>query len=321
MMYLWLIVGFVLLIKGADLFVEGASSLANSLKIPSIIIGLTVIAMGTSAPETAVSISSSLQGANEIAVGNVVGSNLFNLLVVIGICTFMQPVKITNEILKRDFPFSIIATVVLGVYLLTGIAVSGSPSVSRLGGIGLLAIFTFYLIILIRSALSSRKNANNEEVIIHKHSIPMSLFFIVLGLTGVVIGGNLVVNNATLIAKAFGMSQTLIGLTVVALGTSLPELVTSIVASKKGENDMALGNVVGSNIFNILLVLGIAGTVSPIHLPNMEAVVDCGILLVVNLIIFFIVKKRGIADKKVGSLMLLIYIAYTAYIFYRNYCM
>ena len=305
MMYLLLIVGFVFLIKGADLFVEGAGSLAHSLKIPSIIIGLTVIAMGTSAPETAVSISSSLQGANEIAVGNVVGSNLFNLLVVVGVCSILHPIKITKEITKRDF----------------GLVISGSPTVSRFDGICFLVIFAIYIFMLVRSAMVSRKNSTNEEVVIHNHSVPASLLFVAIGLAGVIIGGNLVVDNATLIAKAFGMSQTLIGLTIVAIGTSLPELVTSIVASKKGENDMALGNVIGSNIFNLLLVLGIAGTVSPIHLPNMESVIDCIILLIVSILVFFIIKKTSIVGKKTGALMVLIYIVYTIYIFYRNYFM
>lgn len=151
MMYLLLIVGFVFLIKGADLFVEGAGSLAHSLKIPSIIIGLTVIAMGTSAPETAVSISSSLQGANEIAVGNVVGSNLFNLLVVVGVCSILHPIKITKEITKRDFPFSILATVALGIALLSGLVISGSPTVSRFDGICFLVIFAIYIFMLVLS--------------------------------------------------------------------------------------------------------------------------------------------------------------------------
>ena len=307
MMYLLLIVGFVFLIKGADLFVEGAGSLAHSLKIPSIIIGLTVIAMGTSAPETAVSISSSLQGANEIAVGNVVGSNLFNLLVVVGVCSILHPIKITKEITKRDFPFSILATVALGIALLSGLVISGSPTVSRFDGICFLVIFAIYIFMLVRSAMASRKNSTNEEVVIHNHSVPASLLFVAIGLAGVIIGGNLVVDNATLIAKAFGMSQTLIGLTIVAIGTSLPELVTSIVASKKGENDMALGNVIGSNIFNLLLVLGVAGTVSPIHLPNMESVIDCVILLVVSLLVFFIIKRTSIVGKKTGALMAVSY--------------
>lgn len=320
MMYLWLILGFIFLIKGADLFVEGSSSVARSLKIPSIIIGLTIVAMGTSAPETAVSISSSIQGANEIAVSNIIGSNLFNLLAVIGICAFIQPMKITDDIQKRDFPFSILATFILGLCLVLGMVFYGGPSLGRIESIILLIIFAVYLFMLLRSALSARKNIK-EETVIHYHSVPVSLFLIVIGLAGVVIGGNLVVENATLIAEAFGMSQTLIGLTIVAIGTSLPELVTSIVASKKGENDMALGNVIGSNIFNILFVLGIAGSLSPINLPNTETLIDCIILLVVNIAVFFMIKKRKMADKKIGIVMVLMYLAYTAYIFYRNYCM
>ena len=316
MMYLLLIVGFVFLIKGADLFVEGAGSLAHSLKIPSIIIGLTVIAMGTSAPETAVSISSSLQGANEIAVGNVVGSNLFNLLVVVGVCSILHPIKITKEITKRDFPFSILATVALGIALLSGLVISGSPTVSRFDGICFLVIFAIYIFMLVRSAMVSRKNSTNEEVVIHNHSVPASLLFVAIGLAGVIIGGNLVVDNATLIAKAFGMSQTLIGLTIVAIGTSLPELVTSIVASKKGENDMALGNVIGSNIFNILFVLGVAAAISPVGFA-LENIIDIAFLIIISAITLVFAWTSKEINRKEGIIMLVLYAAYMVYICMR----
>ena len=236
-MYIWLVVGFVLLIKGADLFVEGSSSVAKIFKVPTVIIGLTIVAMGTSAPETSVSISAALQGANEIAVSNVVGSNFFNLLVVVGVCALLQPINITKSLIKRDYPYSIFATVLILAFLVIGLFVSGQPQLTRIDGIILLAAFVFYLVILIRFTLISIATGHKVDVEeVKTRSLPVSIIFIVIGLAGVIYGGDFVVNSATAIATTFGMSNTLIGLTIVAIGTSLPELVTSIVAAKKGEH-------------------------------------------------------------------------------------
>lgn len=319
-MYIWLVVGFVLLIKGADLFVEGSSSVAKIFKMPTVIIGLTIVAMGTSAPETSVSISAALQGANDIAVSNVVGSNFFNLLVVVGVCALLQPINITKSLIKRDYPYSIFATVLILAFLVIGLFVSGQPQLTRIDGIILLAAFVFYLVILIRFTLISIATGHKVDVEeVKTRSLPVSIIFIVIGLAGVIYGGDFVVNSATAIAKTFGMSNTLIGLTIVAIGTSLPELVTSIVAAKKGEADLALGNVIGSNIFNILLVLGISSTVHSIKV-EFDSIIDTSLLLIVNVVVLAIVlKKKSSIGKGVGVFMILMYVVYTGYIIGRNY--
>lgn len=319
MMYLMLIIGFVCLIKGADLFVDGSCSVAKLLKVPGVIIGLTIVAMGTSAPETAVSISAGLKGINELAISNVVGSNFFNLLVVVGVCAIMQPVAITNDLMKRDYPYSIVVTLLLIVFLGLNVVIGGgAPTLGRYEAIIFLVIFAAYLVILLRSALKARREGVEEEEEINVYSPLKSILLIVIGLIGVVIGGDLVVDNAKLIAKAFGMSDTLIGLTIVAIGTSLPELVTSIVASRKGQNDMALGNVVGSNIFNILLVLGISASIKPITVTS-EALIDAIILLFVNLVVLALIVRDKTLCNKNGIIMILLYVVYTAYIICRNY--
>ena len=314
-MYIWLVVGFVLLIKGADLFVEGSSSVAKIFKVPTVIIGLTIVAMGTSAPETSVSISAALQGANEIAVSNVVGSNFFNLLVVVGVCALLQPINITKSLIKRDYPYSIFATVLILAFLVIGLFVSGQPQLTRIDGIILLAAFVFYLVILIRFTLISIATGHKVDVEeVKTRSLPVSIIFIVIGLAGVIYGGDFVVNSATV-----GMSNTLIGLTIVAIGTSLPELVTSIVAAKKGEADLALGNVIGSNIFNLLLVLGISSTVHTIKV-EFDSIIDTLLLLIVNVVVLAIVlKKKSSIGKGVGVFMILMYVVYTGYIIGRNY--
>ena len=290
MEYILLILGFVLLIKGADFFVDGASSIAGKLKVPSLIIGLTVVSMGTSMPEAAVSISASLGGNNGISLGNVVGSNLFNLLVVVGVSAVVLPIVTDRDILKRDMPIGIAITAALCVMLIDG-------KLSRLDAVILLVLFVAYLLILIRSALKNRTEEDEQKVM----SWGKSLLFVLLGAAGIIGGGQLVVNNAKTIAAALGMGETLIGLTVVAFGTSLPELVTSIVAAKKGESGIAMGNVVGSNIFNILFVLGMAGAISPMTADS-AFFIDTGILIVVSLImLLFAFTKRKPAGWRVPS--------------------
>ncbi len=308
-----LIAGFVALIKGADLFVDGSSSLAAIFKVPSIIIGLTIVAMGTSAPELAVSTSAAINGSNEIAVSNVVGSNLFNLLMVLGICALIKPLPLDNVIKKRDFPFSIIITIALVVALGVGVLKSTEFATVKMGdnvttlerwmGIALIAIFVVYIIVLIRSAL---KNKTEGEAV--KQMSPLkSVLFVLIGIALIVAGGHFVVESAKYIAAAFGMSETLIGLTIVAVGTSLPELVTSVVASRKGENGLAVGNVVGSNIFNILLILGVSGTIHPIRV-NFASMIDIAILIAVSILVFLFSLKNKI-NRPQGAVMILIYIA------------
>ena len=245
MIYVWLVVGFVLLIKGADFLVEGSSAVAKLLKIPAVVIGLTIVAMGTSAPEAAVSITAGLAGNNDIAIGNIIGSNIFNLLVVVGVCAVMKGVATDKDILKRDMPVNIGISALLLLFLM-------DLKITRIEGIILLILFVVYMIIVVGEGV---KNRTEQEEEVKSLSPLISIVYILGGLAAVVFGGNLVVDNASEIARNFGLSQNLIGLTIVAVGTSLPELVTSIVATRKGESGLALGNAVGSCIFNILDVI------------------------------------------------------------------
>ena len=312
---LLLVVGFAALIKGADLFVDGSSGLAANFRVPAVIIGLTVVAMGTSAPELAVSTSAAVAGSNEIALSNVVGSNLFNLLGVLGICALIHPIPIDKAIMKRDYPISVIISLVtllavgLGAFLSGKLAGAGMldsvGEVSRPFGIVLLVLFVGYIAMLVIQARKDRKQDDEEE------SVPMPVWkcivLIIIGLACIIIGGELVVDSAKKIAAAAGMSETLIGLTIVAVGTSLPELVTSIVASKKGENGLAVGNVVGSNIMNILLILGVSSTIHPIAV-NLASVTDLAILTVVS-IVTFIIAKSGRIGRAAGAAMVALYAA------------
>ncbi|MGN1136817.1 MAG: calcium/sodium antiporter [Oscillospiraceae bacterium] len=304
---LLLVVGFVLLLKGADFFVDGAASLAKKLKIPSLIVGLTICAMGTSAPELAVSISASAAGANALAVSNVTGSNLFNLLMVLGICAVIKPISVSDEVVKRDYPVSIGAMVLFIVFILNGM-------LGRLESAVLCAGLVGYMIWTI---IAAKKNKTEEEPPEDFKAWKCALC-IIGGAAAIVVGGNFVVDNAQIIAESAGMSQTLVGLTICAMGTSLPELVTSVTASRKGENDMAVGNVVGSNIFNALGILGVSGVISPIATTN-EAIVD-GIILVCASVIAYVFCITGRKISRIqGGALVLIYAAYMTYIILRNY--
>ncbi len=305
MMYVLLILGFVLLVKGADFFVDGASSVAKLLKIPSVIIGLTVAAMGTSAPEAAVSISAGLAGNSDIALSNVVGSNMFNLLVVVGVSAVICPMVTEDSILKRDIWWSLGATAALFVAML-------DMKITRTEGILLLCGIITYIVILVRSALKNR--TQGEEV---KTMSPVkSVLCIIGGLAAVVIGGDLVVDNAVLIAKAIGMSETFIGLTIVAMGTSLPELVTSIVAAKKGDSGLALGNVVGSNIFNFMFIVGAASAITPINASGI-LLIDVAIIAVSTMVVYVFCRTGKKTTRLEGLACLAIYAAYAVYITVR----
>jgi len=309
MEYILLIVGFVLLIKGADFFVGGASSIAKKLKVSSLIIGLTVVSMGTSMPEAAVSISASLSGNNSISLGNAIGSNIFNFLMVVGISALILPVVTDPDILRRDMPINLGITVVLLVMLLDG-------DLSRIDSVILLVLLAAYMFLLIRSALKNRTDDTDQI----ERILPWatSIIFVVAGLAAIIGGGQLVVNSAKTIAVNLGMGETLVGLTVVAIGTSLPELVTSIVAAKKGDSGIAMGNVIGSNIFNILFILGMAGTIKPMTADN-AFFIDTGVLIAISLMMLlfaFTGKKTGRVE---GAVCVLVYVAYTAYIIMRAF--
>ncbi len=304
MVYILLVLGFVMLIKGADFFVEASSSVARMLRVPSIIIGLTIVAFGTSAPELAVSTTASLAGNNEIAVGNVIGSNIFNLLVVLGACGTIHAFKVR---LRWDF----IASIAVGVILLA--MIFGDLFLSRTEAFILLGLFAAFLILTVRDALINRVEAEENAATL---SLLRCVVYIAGGLTAIVWGGDLVVDCASEIALNFGLSQTLVGLTVVALGTSLPELVTSVVASRKGENGLAVGNVIGSNIFNIVMVLAISAAVKPIAV-NRFAVIDAACLVVFSLITLALCKSRERLSRLEGLIMLGMYAAYLIYICIR----
>lgn len=309
MAYILLILGFVLLVKGADFFVEGSSSVAKLLRIPTIIIGLTIVAFGTSAPELAVSVSAALSGSNDIAVGNVIGSNIFNLMMVIGVCALLAPMPMDKKILNGDYLLAILAAAVM--LLLFGF----DHHLSRLDGIILLIIFAYFMVKTIRNALKNRTTAGDEEEI-RVLSPFLSTVYIIVGLAAIVMGGDLVVDNASIIAASFGLSETLIGLTVVAFGTSLPELVTSMVASKKGENGLALGNVIGSNLFNILLVLATSAAISPMKVDVLSTF-DALFLIAVSILVWFMAKKDCQISRFRGAIMVALYLAYTVYIIMR----
>ena len=304
-MYLHLLIGFEILIKGADLFVDGSSSIAGILKVPSVIIGLTIVAMGTSAPEAAVSINAGLAGNSDISLGNIVGSNIFNLLVVIGACAVIFPAKSNEDILKRDLWWNIGVSVFLLITIMDG-------NLSRLEGLLFLAVFIFYLGLMVRSAMKNRMEETPMDVM----PLWKSLLFVAGGLAAVVFGGDMVVDNASLIAKAWGMSDTLVGLTIVAIGTSLPELVTSITASKKGDSGIALGNAVGSCLFNILFILGMASSITPINAVP-ELIIDTAILIVVTILILIVAKTDKKTNRAEGIICVAAYIIYTAYIIMR----
>lgn len=307
---LMLVLGFVLLIKGADFFVDGSSSVAKRLRVPSIIIGLTIVAMGTSLPECAVSVTASLSGSNALAVANAVGSNIFNLMAVCGVCALFTPLAIQKETLKREFPFSILCAI-----LLVGLGYMGM-TLGRMDGLVFLAIFISYLVYMVLSAMKARTNISAEEEAQELLSVTRCIIYIVGGMIAIKFGGDCVVNGATVIASKLGLSENLIGLTIVAFGTSLPELVTSIVAARKDEVDLALGNVIGSNIFNILFVLGIACTLSPIAFI-MENVIDIAVLIAVSLLVYVFAWTKQQVGKKEGMVMLTVYIAYVVYICIR----
>lgn len=303
-----LLVGFVFLIKGSDFFVDGASSIASILRVPTIIIGLTIVAFGTSAPEAAVSITSSLTGSNALAVSNVIGSNLFNMLMVIGTAALLGDLLMEKSVLNKDLPFLVGITVLFAIFIFIG------WNITNIEGIILLVILIAYLIYLI---LNAKKSSESTIVEKPKLSLPKSIIFMIVGLAGIVLGGDLVVDSASAIALALGMSETLVGLTIVAIGTSLPELVTSLTALKKGENQMVIGNVIGSNIFNILFVLGASSAISAIPLSP-SLLTDVLFMLAVTVLCFIFGKTQEKYDKKEGVILVLLFIAYMAFAILRN---
>ena len=301
---LMLALGFVLLVKGADWFVDGAAGIANKFKIPQLIIGLTIVAMGTSAPEAAVSISAALKGSAEITIGNIVGSNILNILIILGLTAVITPVAVAKSTIRVDIPFMLAISILLLVQGLDG-------SVTLLDGIVLLVVFAGYLTYLV---VNARKNPEQlEEEQIKNQSIWMCLLWTAIGLVAIILGSNFSVDAASSIARILGLSERFIGLTIVALGTSLPELVTSVMAARKGNADIAIGNIVGSNIFNILFVVGLSSVIVSVpfasaFIVDMIVAIGAGVLLW----IFSLHKKKLIPIH--GVVFLLAYAGYFAYL-------
>lgn len=303
-----LLVGFVFLIKGADFFVDGASDLATKLKIPAMIIGLTIVAFGTSAPEAAVSVSSALTGSNAIAVSNVIGSNIFNLLAVIGVTAIIYKINITKESLRQDFPVLLGSSLLLLLFIFTG------SQISRIEGIILLVLIIVYITYLI---LKSKKESSNMPVGTVHLTTGRIVIYIVAGIAGIILGGNLVVESAKDIALSIGMSETLVGLTIVSIGTSLPELITSVTAAYNKKTDIAIGNAIGSNIFNVLFILGLTDTISPITTTGIMFT-DTIIMIVITIITYILAYDKYDFNKKDGMILVGLFIVYMIYIILRN---
>lgn len=316
MNYIILIIGFFLLIKGADIFVDGAANLAKKIGIPSVIVGLTIVSLGTSAPELSVSIVSALQGTNDLVIGNVLGSNIFNTLVVLGGTAIAAPILFEKITIRRDYIVNTLVAI-LSYVLIFGLTVGIDGELSRIDGIILLLACAAYIIILVRASIKDGvKEENSGEI-----KTLSNIIRIFVGIAGIVIGGNLVVDSATAIALSLNMSEKLVGLTIVAMGTSLPELVTSVVAALKGEKEMALGNVLGSNIFNLLLILGASTAINPCIVGSLLGV-DFLFFIVITLLIgasIFLNKKK---EKKIGRvegiIYLLTYAGYLTFIVMRG---
>ena len=309
-----LVIGFLFLVKGADLFVDGASSVAKKLNIPAFVIGLTIVAFGTSAPELAVSITAAMKGSNDIALGNVVGSNLFNTLVVLGLSAALTPIAVEKGMIKRDYPLSIFAAVLLGVLSMDTVFFKAeSMALGRVDGIILLIAFAGFMFMTVKAGMEGR--AEEEEA---SEAMPVmkALICIVIGLAGIVWGGDLSVEGAKEIARFFGLSEAIIGLTIVAMGTSLPELVTSAIAAKKGESDIAVGNVIGSNIFNIFLILGVSSTILPMNISS-TYLYDMGMLITVMVLTYLPIAKTKKVTRPMGIIMILVYVVYTVYLIMR----
>ena len=309
-----LILGFLLLIKGADFFVDGSSSIAKKFKIPPMVIGLTLVAFGTSAPELAVSIDAALALSNGLVFGNVIGSNIANTLLILGLSAAITPISISKKTIFKEMPFLIVSTIAMAVMAMDKLIDNSRNLLSRVDGMILLLLFVIYFFSMIEMIFNN-KEKDSEEV----ESMPLfkSSVLTVFGLIAIVMGADLTVTSAVSIAALFGLSETLIGLTVVAVGTSLPELITSVVAAKKGENDIAIGNIIGSNVFNILLVLGVSASINPIIISSRNYI-DLVILIIATVTTMLIMFTGSKISKWEGRLMYLAYFGYIAYLVLRT---
>ena len=306
-----LIIGFVMLIKGADWFVDGAAGIADKLHIPQLIIGLTIVAMGTSAPEAAISISASVQGSADIAVGNILGSNILNILIILGITSVITPLAVQKSTVKYEIPFVIIISVIFGLIGLF------DNSIGFIDGILLWVLFIAYiayLFIMTKKGKIQADESDDEDNDKKPKKVWQLILFGIIGIALVVFGSNITVNAATEIATMFGMSERFIGLTIVALGTSLPELVTSITAALKKNADIAIGNIVGSNIFNILFVIGTSAMITPVAYQNQFLVDSIFCVATAMLLLLLVLNKDKKLKRWGGIIMLICYAGYFVYL-------
>ncbi|PAB58458.1 calcium/sodium antiporter [Anaeromicrobium sediminis] len=311
MYYILLVLGFILLIKGADFFVDGASSIAKLLKVPPVLIGLTIVAFGTSSPEGAVSIRAAINGNNGLSLGNIIGSNMFNMSLVIGIAAIIIPLKVEMQTIKKEIPFTLLAAIVVEI-LMADVFLNKQDTnmLSRSDGLVLLCFFIIFMYYLFEVAMKSRENYEEE---FHEVSKGKSIIYTIAGLIAILVGGDLVVKSSSKIALAFGMSETLVAITIVSLGTSLPELITCVTAARKGYSDMAVGNIVGSNIFNTLFVLGTSATINPLVVES-GLNIDVGFMVIYTflLLIFSILHYKIVRWE--GALLVLSYGGYIVYV-------
>jgi cation:H+ antiporter len=319
LLYVLFILGFVLLIKGADMLVSGASSIAKRFNISDMVVGLTVVSFGTSLPELIINILSSIQGQSELAIGNVFGSNVANLLLIIGITAIICPLPIKRNTILTEIPFSLIATLLVG-FLANAVLVGDKTSlyISRVDG-GVLLFFFLLFMAYIYNIAKTNKDEVIEEEEVAEMTIPKSVLYMVLGGAGLFLGGKWVVDGAVSIAQSFGLSESFIGLTVVAIGTSLPELVTSVMAAIRRNIDIAVGNVIGSNIFNLLWILGISAVINPLPF-NVVSNSDIMVMIIAStlLIVAIPIGRKNTIDRWNGIFFLLFYIGYIAFLVQRG---
>ena len=313
-----LIIGFILLIKAADWLVDGASSVASNFKVSKLLIGLTIVAFGTGAPELAVSFSSLINGSTDILVGNVIGSNIINVLLLIGIAAVIRPIKVKKDTVSKELPLLLLISTALIILLLDiSLAEAAINTFSRADAVICLLFFSIFLYYLIAMARKNRRGRSvKKEVEKPKYTLGKSFLFVIIGLAGVVGGSQLVVSSASFLAEAIGISERVISLTVIALGTSLPELITTITAAKKGESDLLVGNIVGSNIFNICIVLALPVIFSGSITPDNFDVIDLVMLIFSSLLLCILARNNHKITRLEGFLMLAIFILYYGFVIY-----
>ncbi|MDT8860925.1 calcium/sodium antiporter [Alkalihalobacillus sp. MEB130] len=319
MVYLLLLLGFGLLIKGADYFIDGSSNIAALFRVPPLIVGLTIVAFGTGAPEATVSIIAALEGNADVTIGNIIGSNLLNMSLVVGITAFIFPLSVERPTIKKEIPFAFLATVVLLVAMSDRILeFTNANYITRSDGIIFLLFFAIFLYYVIEAARNSREESMDVQM--SQDQIGgwgKNTLITVAGLAAIILGGYLVVESSTDIALRFGMSETLVGLTIVAIGSSLPELITSITAAMKQQSEIALGNIVGSSIFNLLFVLGVSSIISPLPV-NDKLFFDIFVLLVLTIVLFIFSRTHYKVKKYEGMALTIFYLLYLVYIIIRN---